>query len=125
MGDFKQKYDCRSNQCRYRHANISSAIEYIDSLKNQLYKNEKAIKEQNQHIDQLEAHIKDLSQQVHRGQQPSSYQTPPSAVSHSQSPLGFTTHYGNGDTGAEPPRTLPPLTNGNAMQGVQYADDRR
>jgi hypothetical protein len=102
------------------------AIEYIGSLQHQLRKDEKTIKDLHQHVNQLESHVKELTLQVQR-QQPSSYQTPPSAVSHSHSPLGFSNHYGNGDTAAEPPRTLPPLMNGvnGAMQGVQYADDRR
>lgn len=106
------------------YSHVSIAIDYIDGLQRQLHKDDKMIKDQSQHIDRLDAQIKDLTQQVQRGQRPASYQTPPSASSHSHSPLGFSNHYGNGDAGAEPPRTLPPLMNG-AMQGVQYNDDRR
>lgn len=77
---------------------------------------------QRNQIHDMEMQIKELSQRL--GHQPSGYAPPPNAMP--TSPLGYNNaHYTNGhDSANEPSRTLPPIMNGNAMQGVQYEDRR-
>ena len=72
----------------------------------------------------MDRQMKDMTVQLQRLQHQagsSAYDTPP--------PNGIPSMFGNHGNqygnGQEPPRTLPPLMNGVAMQGVQYADERR
>ena len=66
-----------------------------------------------------------MAQQLQRLQQigHGPYDAPPNMMPQSNQ---FSGHYNNGvGNAADPPRTLPPLMNGIAMQGVQYSDERR
>lgn len=71
-------------------------------------------------MKEMTAQIQRLQQQQQQ-QGPASYDTPPP----SGIPSLFGNHASQYSNGQEPPRTLPPLMNGVAMQGVQYADERR
>jgi hypothetical protein len=104
--------------------NKSTAIEYITSLETQNGKYQRDTDKLNQQLADMDMRMKEMTAQLQRLQQhqgPASYDTPP--------PNGIPSMFGNHgnqySNGQEPARTLPPLINGVAMQGVQYADERR
>jgi hypothetical protein len=100
-----------------------AAIEYITSLETQNTKYQRDQDRLSQQNTELEMRMKEMAAQLQRLQQggSASYDAPP--------PNGIPSMFGNHgnqySNGQEPPRTLPPLINGAAMQGVQYADERR
>jgi hypothetical protein len=100
-----------------------AAIEYITSLETQNTKYQRDHDRLTQQNTELEMRMKEMAAQLQRLQQggSGSYEAPP--------PNGIPSMFGNHGNqygnGQEPPRTLPPLINGAAMQGVQYADERR
>jgi hypothetical protein len=101
-----------------------AAIEYIMSLEAQNGKYQRDTDRLTQQLAEMDMRMKEMTAQLQRLQQQQgsgSYDTPP--------PNGIPSMFGNHgnqySNGQEPPRTLPPLMNGAAMQGVQYADERR
>lgn len=66
-------------------------------------------------MHQMELQIKELTARVGAG---SNYAPPPNSL-----PYNGTT-YSNGHD-SDTSRTLPPIMNGNAMQGVQYGENGR
>ncbi len=91
-------------------------------LENQNGKYRSDIDKLNQQHQEMDMRMKEMMAQLQKIQQggANSYnEAPPNVIS----PM-FANHnkFGNG---TEPPRTLQPLMNGVAMQGVQYGDDRR
>jgi hypothetical protein len=101
-----------------------AAIEYITSLETQNGKYQRDTDRMTQQLAEMDVRMKETTGQLQRLQQQqgsASYDTPP--------PNGIPSMFGNNgnqySNGQEPPRTLPPLMNGVAMQGVQYADERR
>jgi hypothetical protein len=100
-----------------------AAIEYITSLETQNTKYQRDQDRLTQQHTELEMRMKEMAAQLQRLQQggSASYDTPqPNGI-----PSMFGNHGNQYSNGQEPPRTLPPLINGAAMQGVQYADERR
>ena len=103
--------------------NKLAAIEYISSLETQNGKYQRETDRLTQQLSETDMRLKEVTAQLQRLQQqgPGSYDTPP--------PNGIPSMFGNHSNqyngGQDPPRTLPPLMNGVAMQGVQYADERR
>ena len=116
--------------CISNCADNVAAIDYITSLETKVTQSRSEISQLRNEVEKLhhrnaeqEVQMKEMNQQLQRVQQQqgqSSYDTPPSAVSHS--PMFGGAQY---SSAAEPPRTLPPIMNGAAMQGVQYSDERR
>ena len=73
----------------------------------------------------LDAKVQQMSQQMERLQHTQGqYNTPPPS-SIPPAAMSFGNHFPNGiENGSDPPRTLPPLVNAAAMQGVQYSEGR-
>lgn len=101
---------------------IFAAIDYITGLENAVKQQRLDADKKDRQMQDMEHKLQHMSEQIQRLQHQGSYAAPPP---NALPPSQYGTHYANGaDSSNEPPRTLPPLMNG-AMQGVQYADDRR
>lgn len=66
-------------------------------------------------MHQMELQIKELMGRVNNS---SNLPAPPNSMPYSNG------HYTNG-TESDVPRTLPPIVNGGAMQGIQYGENGR
>lgn len=99
----------------------AKAIEYINQLEGQNKQSRIEMERQRNQMHDMEIQLKEMSQRL--GHQPQ-YSQAPNAMPSNQLNYGGS-HYTNGIDGTnEPSRTLPPIMNGGAMQGVQY-DERR
>ena len=91
------------------------AIDYINSLEGQNLKTQQELSRQRDQMHQMELQIKELMARANsNGNMP----PPPNTMPYTNG------HYSNG-TESEGSRTLPPIVNGSAMQGVQYDQNGR
>jgi len=91
-----------------------TAIDYINSLESQNKSTRIELERQRDQMHQMEMQLKELSARVNGG----SFQPPPNSISQ------YNGGYTNG-VDSEASRTLPPIMNGGAMQGVQYGENGR
>lgn len=100
-------------------ADMALAIEYIHSLESQNRAAAVESARMREQMQQMDMQLKELTARMNA--QSGSYPPPPSTLSSFNGG-----HYGNGvSINEEPSRTLPPILNGGAMQGVQYSDAGR
>lgn len=100
-------------------ANNVLAIDYISALEGQNKSTRMELDRQRNQMHEMEMQIKEMSQRL--GHPPPNFTHGPTPI-----PAYNGARYTNGvDSTNDPPRTLPPIINGGAMQGVQYGDERR
>ncbi|KAK5953250.1 hypothetical protein OHC33_005818 [Knufia fluminis] len=93
---------------------IYTAIDYINSLEGQNKSTRIELDRQRDQMHQMELQLKELSARVNGG----SFPQPPNSISQ------YNGGYSNG-VDSEASRTLPPIMNGGAMQGVTYGENGR
>lgn len=96
---------------------VVSAIDYISQLEGQNKSTQMELARQRDQMHQMELQMKELSSRMNGG----SFSHPPPPNSIPQYNGGVYTNGGN----TEDSRTLPPIMNGGAMQGVQYGENGR
>lgn len=99
-------------------ANASSAIDYISQLEAQNKTTRVELDRQRDQMHQMEMQIKELTARVGGGN--FSHPAPPSSIPS----FNGGSQYANG-VESDASRTLPPIMNGTAMQGVQYGENSR
>lgn len=77
---------------------------------------------QREQMHQMDQQIKELTARLNAGGQAGFTSPPPSAMNFA---TNGGTHYTNGIDSNSENRTLPPMLNGGAMQGVQYGENGR
>jgi len=93
---------------------ICTAIDYINSLEGQNKSTRLELDRQRDQMHQMEMQLKELSARVNGG----SFPPPSNSISQ------YNSGYGNG-VDSDASRTLPPIMNGGAMQGVTYGENGR
>lgn len=72
-------------------------------------------------MHQMDQQIKELTARLNSSGQPA-FTSPPTSIGYNSN---GTSHYTNGIDSNNDNRTLPPIINGGAMQGVQYGENGR
>lgn len=99
----------------------SIAIDYINSLETQTKQSRVELERQRDQMHQMDQQIKELTARLN-ATGPGGFTSPPPAISYGNN---NGPHYSNGTDNSNDNRTLPPIMNGGAMQGVQYGESGR
>lgn len=101
---------------------MNAAIDYINSLESQTKQSRVEVERQRDQMHQMDQQIKELTARLNAGGQGGFTSPPPPTMSFG---TNGNTHYTNGIDSSSDNRTLPPMLNGGAMQGVQYGENGR
>lgn len=96
---------------------VSSAIDYITQLESQNKSTQIELARQRDQMRQMELQLKELTSRMNGSS--FSHPSPPNSIPQFNGGV-----YTNG-ANTEDSRTLPPIINGGAMQGVQYGENGR
>lgn len=115
----RAKLPANQNNKSSKWETLARAIDYIAQLEGQNKSNRIELERQRDQMRQMEMQIKELTARVNG----SNFSHPPPPPPNSITPFS-NGPYTNG-TESDASRTLPPIMNGNAMQGVQYGENGR